>query len=216
MNKPRAPKRFGSAATPGSWVRDEGAAPPAREAAAADWIRAAYDTFVHGRPAGSVVQPRSLDAASSLSAGETGALRAVGFLPGRRTAAKADAARQRLAHTFFEILDASTTTGEVARLLDVDPSRIRQRVRARTLYAFDANGEHRIPLVQFEHGAEVPGLTHVVPALPDDVTPVEFVRWFTSPSSELGDPDAKHHPSPREWLLATGDAKPVLRLVASL
>lgn len=213
MSKPKPVKPYGTGTgfPTGSWVRDSAAAPAP---AAADWIRAAYDTFVHGRPAGSVVQPKSLDAASSLSAGETDALRAVGFLPNRRTAAKAAAARERMAHTFFEILDASTTTAEAARLLDVDPSRIRQRIRARTLYAFDANGEHRIPLVQFEDGAEVPGLAQIVPALPPDLTPVEFVRWFTLPSTELGDADAKHHPSPREWLLATGEVKPVLRLVA--
>ena len=215
MNKPRTTKRLSSAATPGG-VRDDGAHAPPPKAAAADWIQAAFDTFMQGRPAGSVVQPKSLDAASSLSAGETDALRAVDFLPNRRTAAKADAARQRMAHGFFEILATSTTTGEIARLLDVDPSRIRQRVRGRTLYEFDANGEHRIPLVQFEQGDEVPGLTQLVPALPDDITPVEFVRWFTEPSNELGDAEAKQHPSPREWLLATGDVKPVLRLVASL
>ena len=83
-------------------------------------------------------------------------------------------------------------------------------------WASEGSGEHRIPLVQFEDGAEVPGLAQLVPALSPDVTPVEFVRWFTLPSTELGDADAKHHPSPREWLLATGDARPVLRLVAAL
>jgi hypothetical protein len=208
MNKPKPVRRDAGTGPTGSWVRERDLAP--------DWIRAAYDTFVHGRPAGSVVQPRSLDAAASLSAGETEALRAVGFLPNRRTATKAAAARERMAHTFFEILENSAATADVARLLDVDPSRIRQRIRARSLYAFDANGEHRIPLVQFEDGTEVPGLPQIVPALPDDVTPVEFVRWFTNPTTELGDVDAKHRPSPREWLLATGDVALVLRLVAAL
>src|SRR3569623_1894280 len=113
-------------------------------------------------------------------------------------------ARERIVLTYFDIVHNSVSAAAVAKFLGVDGSRIRQRARERSLYAFDVDGEHRFPLVQFEKTKEVPGLTKVLPELPADLTPIVFVTWFVTGTNELGDPLGDVHPAPRYGLIATG------------
>lgn len=185
---------------------------PADDELGRRWIESAYQHFVLKRTPSTVHQNARLDADKALSAGEVRALKAVGFAASASTAQRAQDAREKMLHTYFDILHNSASAAEVARYLGVDVSRVRQRARERSLYAFDADGEHRFPLVQFEKSKEVPGLAKVLPELPADLTPIEFVTWFIAESSELGDPEATPGMSPRQWLLATGDAVPVIAL----
>lgn len=63
----------------------------------------------------------------------------------------------------------------------------------------------------------VPGVEAVFPALGCEPHPVAVWRWFTSPSSELRDEATPERPSsPRGWLLAGRDPKPVADLARDL
>jgi hypothetical protein len=51
---------------------------------------------------------------------------------------------------YMALLETSLTTAEAARYLKVDVSRIRQRLRERSLFGIDYDGERRLPRFQFE------------------------------------------------------------------
>jgi hypothetical protein len=147
---------------------------------------------------------------SALTAGEAATLQTV-QLP---TAAwTAEVARDPLMHSitdYMALLDTSWTTSEAADLLKVDVSRIRQRLRERSLYGIDYDGERRLPRFQFERQQVLPGLRDVLAALPEALNPLDVAEWFLSPNPDLelgtGTPV-----SPRDWLLR---GEPVNAVVA--
>lgn len=89
---------------------------------------------------------------------------------------------------------AALTTGEVAELLDRDPSRIRQRLDGprRSLLGFHRQSGQRewlLPVFQFELGVhDQPGWAALLRALPpaDETSPTALVAWLTSPCAHLG------------------------------
>jgi len=103
-----------------------------------------------------------------------------------------------LAAALAELVANSLTVATVAQRLDVDTSRIRQRIYARSVYAFKHQGTWLLPSFQV-HGRElVTGLNAVVRALPETLHPVAVSRWFTTPNADLelaGNPV-----SPIAWL----------------
>jgi hypothetical protein len=77
---------------------------------------------------------------------------------------------------YMALLETSLTVGDVAKLLKVDVSRIRQRIRERSLYGIEYEGEYRLPRFQFERRQVLPGLREVLASLPEALTPLEVAH----------------------------------------
>lgn len=181
-----------------------------------DYVQAALDVFL-GRAVspGQFRQQSTLDPAHALSAEEREVLGTVGMMPDDRTQADAEAARHEALNVFFHLFQSALPTAEAARRLGKDPSRIRQRVREGSLLALAANGEMRLPELQFHNNAEIPGLGQVLRALPKGIETLEALSWLATPTPDL--PDARGEPSsPREHLLRSGDVTPVVTIAEGL
>lgn len=109
----------------------------------------------------------------------------------------------RFIASFATMVATSMTPTEVAELLGVDPSRIRQRLGNRTLLGFKVGMEWRIPRFQFDGNRLVPGVERVFPRIEPDMHPVGILRWFTLPDPDLEVDDVAV--SPRDWLLSGGN-----------
>jgi hypothetical protein len=163
-----------------------------------------------------VAAPRAGRAASAaLSEGEQDALRSVGFdlsaRPRRKTGPLA-----RSIVGYMALVGSSLTTAQTAELLNVNASRIRQRIEAGSLYAIEHDGEWRLPLFQVDRESRltIPGLARVLKALPPDLHPLGVAAWFTNPHPDLRADDARDSLSPREWLTSGLPVETVVRLAA--
>lgn len=113
-----------------------------------------------------------------------------------------------------ELVGTSLTVPQVAERLRVDPSRVRQRLHARSLYGFKHRGAWRVPSFQFQGRKSVPGLDEAVRALPPSLHPVAASRWFTTPTVDLElDGEAV---SPLAWLAAGGSPERAANLASGL
>ena len=90
-----------------------------------------------------------------------------------------------LAAAHAEVVSMSETVAGVAKRLGVDPSRVRQRIYARSVYAFKHRGGWLIPGFQLESNRVIPGVEAVVSKLSPALHPVAVSRWFTTPNSDL-------------------------------
>jgi hypothetical protein len=113
-------------------------------------------------------------------------------------------------------LRASSLDGDtaVAELLDVDRSRISQRVSERSLFAVAADGGRWFPAWQFDGRRTLPHLRDVLRALDPELHPLTVAHWVTTPHGELVLRDEAV--SPRTWLVTGGAAGPVAELAALL
>lgn len=112
-----------------------------------------------------------------------------------------------ITRTLFVALLADSDSPEVvAARLARDISRVRQRVRDRSLWAIAADSGVRLPRVQFDDdGSEIAGMGAVLRALPGDLHPVAVFRWLTTPVADLAIADGGDGPlSPRDWLRSGG------------
>lgn len=150
-------------------------------------------------------------AAQALTAGEIDALESVGL----STAAWTGSANQDpLMHSiadYMALIETSFTTGQAADYLKVDVSRIRQRLRERSLFGIEYDGERRLPRFQFERKQVLPGLREVLGALPENLNPLDVAEWFLSPNPDLEVAGQDVPLSPRDWLL---HGEPVTTVVA--
>jgi hypothetical protein len=153
--------------------------------------------------------------AAALPAAETEALAAVGLRTTASTRRRAASARSRYVSTFLDLFEQADTPSALADKLGLDPSRIRQRIRERTLLAIELNGEKRVPRFQFEGAVEIPGLPKVLAAA-ERLSPLAFALWFLTPSPDLPHGDGDTPTSPRDWLLRTGEVDTVLALAEQL
>ncbi|MGI8680001.1 MAG: hypothetical protein ACR2LX_15230 [Jatrophihabitans sp.] len=96
----------------------------------------------------------------------------------------------------------SLSVEQAAKLLMVDGSRVRHRVRDRALYAFKIGGALRLPTWQFHRHDALPGLRTLLAALPADLHPLEVAGFMTGPDADLAVDDEPT--SPRDWLLGGG------------
>jgi hypothetical protein len=137
---------------------------------------------------------------------EIDALRSVGLSTERwKTGERTDPLAQSIAD-YMALLDTSLTTSQAAKYLKVDPSRIRQRVRAGSLYGIEYDGEKRLPRFQFERRKILPGLAE----LPAYLSPIDVAEWFLSPNPDL---EVEEQPvSPRQWLLGGRSVERVVSL----
>ncbi|MGB8932119.1 MAG: hypothetical protein WCC48_12825 [Anaeromyxobacteraceae bacterium] len=125
-------------------------------------------------------------------------------------------AAERSAVEFAALRAESYGADEVARLLDVDASRIRQRLTSRppSLFGFKVGKSWRVPTFQFTERALVPGIDLVVAALPRDLPAVAVRRWISVPSPDL---EIDEEPvSPLDWLRAGRDPAKAAELAAAL
>lgn len=168
------------------------------------------------RSLGELCQQATVAPDRGLTSGELQALRRVGLaLDGRKTRVDADRARRRLLRFILRTYQTALPTHAVADLLGVSPSTVRHRARARTLLPLPGAGGMRFPAVQFCERGEVPGLRGVLPTLPSGVTTFEVLHWLVTTSVELADEQGRAR-SPRDYLLATGDAHRVIELAQAL
>lgn len=133
-----------------------------------------------------------------------------------------DVARRSAAEQ-AELLATALPAAQVAGQLGVDPSRVRQQIASRELFALRHGREWRLPLFQFEATGtglrRVPNAGRVMRALPPGLAGIAVARWFTMPSPELREtgPDAPDAPmSPKDWLLKGLAMEPVVHLAAQL
>jgi hypothetical protein len=152
----------------------------------------------------------------NLSIGEVDALKAVGLPmnPWKR-GASADPLTQSISD-YMALLETSYSTGQAARYLKVDASRVRQRLRENSLFGIDYDGERRLPRFQFERAKVIPGMREVLAALPEGLNPLDIAEWFLSPNPDL-EIEAQEAPlSPREWLLKGRSIAAVAKLAQVL
>ncbi len=111
----------------------------------------------------------------------------------------------RTAAKYAALLATALTTREAAGLLGTGESRVRQRLKEKTLYGVKAGRENRLPAFQFEGGKEVPGIGEVLRHVDRSLHPVALSNWFTLPNPDLYlDGEEERAVSPREWLLSGG------------
>jgi len=147
-----------------------------------------------------------------LSAAETAALASVGVDPA--ATAVSDRAKVGTAARFAAMAVSSLRTAEVAAMLGVNASRIRQMVGEGRLYGMAAprSGRgHRFPAFQFHARRPLPGLGAVLRALDPAVHPVAVEAFFVTPTADLEGTDGAQT-SPRDWLAGGRDPLPVIRL----
>jgi hypothetical protein len=119
-----------------------------------------------------------------------------------------------LAVAHAELVSRSLTVAETAKRLGVDTSRVRQRIYARSLYAFKQGGSWLVPAFQLRRHKLVPGLDAAVSALAPELHPVAVSRWFTTPTPDLVVDDS--FVSPIDWLTAGGAPEIVASLAGSI
>jgi hypothetical protein len=161
-------------------------------------FRASADALLANRPLREAATPGSAPGAT-MSEGELAALRKVGLATTRWAGDDANDPLTRTIVDYMALIETSCTTARAAAMLGVDSSRIRQRLRERTLFGIEYEGEWRLPRFQFERKKALPGLNLVLPALPADINPLDAAAWFLEPNVDLGMADAPI--SPRAWLL---------------
>src|SRR4051812_27397292 len=178
----------------------------------AKWYAAARAALAHNRPLTTATTPASFRrAASDLSAAETAALRAVGAFKDETPIRPDNDPLIRSQAQYMALLEESLSAAQAAKLLSVDVSRIRQRLRERSLFGIENEGNWRLPRLQFERRRAIPGLAQVLKALPADLFPLDVADWFVLPDADLQlDSDAAPL-SPRDWLLS---GRPVETVVA--
>lgn len=178
-----------------------------------DYLRAEAAAFAsrnHG------FTPPSLAPDRALTEGELEALRRVGMLPCPTTQQRAARARRQSAYVFFDLFMTGLTVADAAAMLGVSTSRIRQRIRNRSLLKLSDGCESRLPALQFHEARELPGLRSILPAFPHAASVVEALSWLVTPNVDLPS-DAPRTPiSPRDYLIGTGDHATVIRLAGAL
>jgi hypothetical protein len=121
---------------------------------------------------------------------------------------------------YMALIETSLTTAQAAALLGVDTSRVRQRIRERSLLGVEYEGEWRLPRFQFERKKVLPGLAEVLALLPPELNPLDVAAWFLAANIDLDAADdtaADALPvSPRAWLLRGNPPRAVAQLAQHL
>lgn len=178
-------------------------------------FRASAQALMANRPLREVAAPAS-EPAAVLSRAELEALEQVGLSTKPWTA---DATQDPIANTivdYMALLETSLSTAEAAAILNVDVSRIRQRIRERTLFGIEYEGEWRLPRFQFERKKVLPGLAEVLSALPSEINPLDVATWFLRPNVDLEVDEEGAAVSPRAWLLLGGSPRTIAQFAQHL
>lgn len=181
------------------------------------WYAAARAALARNRPL-TIAATETTGRASytDLTAAEIEALRGVGAF---KDDASMPADRDPLIRTqaqYMALLEESLSAAQAAKVLNVDVSRVRQRLRERSLFGIEHEGSWRLPHFQFERRRVIPGLAAVLKALPEDLFPLDVVDWFALPDADLQLENDPAPLSPREWLLSGRPVQPVVAIARDL
>ncbi|MGH8227000.1 MAG: helix-turn-helix domain-containing protein [Steroidobacteraceae bacterium] len=154
--------------------------------------------------------------ARELSAAELSALRGVGALKGKGPVDAGNDPLLRSQAQYMALLEESLSTTEAAKLIKVDVTQVRERLREHSLFGLEYERTWRLPRFQFESRLVIPGLAPVLKALPPDLLPLDVVDWFLLPEPELQLEGDAAPLSPREWLLSGRPTDIVVRLAGDL
>lgn len=118
---------------------------------------------------------------------------------------------------YDSLLRESYDPEEAAKILQVNTSRIRQRLgRQRTLFGIKDGRGWRLPKFQFARRRLVPGIGQVFAGLPPDMHPVAVYRWFVTPHPDLVVESTDQTISPLDWLRQGNAPDLVAALAAQL
>ncbi len=195
----------------------ERASTVAEERALVKWYAAARAALAHNRPLTTAAPAASAHRlGSDLSDTEVLALRSVGaFKDETPVPPESDPLISSHAQ-YMALLEESLSATEAAKMLHVDVSRIRQRLRERSLFGVEHEGAWRLPRFQFERRMVIPGLAQVLKALPADLFPLDVVDWFVLPDPDLQLESDAEPLSPREWLISGRPVEAVVALAGDL
>ena len=121
-----------------------------------------------------------------------------------------------IAGEFAQLVTTALTLKEVAALLGVSPSRIRQKLEARELFALHTANGRVCPRFQFGAGGALPGLEAVLRALRPEVHPVAVQRFFMNVHPDLESETLNRALSPHEWLLTGHSPAPAAALASEV
>jgi hypothetical protein len=182
----------------------------------AKWYAAARAALAHNRPLTTATSPSDRPRASDFTAAEAAALRSVGAFKDETPMQVDNDPLIRSQAQYMALLEESLSAAEAAKLLHVDVSRVRQRLREHSLFGIEHEGSWRLPRFQFERRLVIPGLAQVLKALPPDLFPLDVVDWFALPDSDLQLDGDTAPLSPREWLLSGRPVEAVVTLARDL
>jgi len=179
------------------------------------WYAAARAALARNRPLTiDVASDRA--AQGDLTEAEIAALRGVGAFKEETPISADNDPLLRTQAQYMALLEESLSAVQAAKLLGVDVSRIRQRLRDRSLFGMEHEGTWRLPRFQFERRHVIPGLAPVLKALPEDLFPLDVVDWFVLPEADLQLESDSAPLSPREWLLSGRPVETVVALARDL
>ena len=179
----------------------------------ARWYAAAREALAQNRPLTMSAAPASIGSSvTDLSAPEIAALRSVGAFKDPVSVSAENDPLIRSQAEYMALLEESLSAADAAKLLQVDVSRVRQRLRERSLFGIEYQASWRLPRFQFERRLAIPGLARVLKALPADIFPLDVVDWFALPDSDLQLEGDIAPLSPRQWLLSGRPVEPVVML----
>jgi hypothetical protein len=151
-------------------------------------------------------------ATDDFTATETAALHSVGAYKDERPIRADDDPLMKSEAQYMALLQESLSSAQAAKLLRVDVSRVRQRLRERSLFGIEYEGRWHLPRFQFERRRVIPGLARTLEALPTDLFPLDLTDWFVLPDADLQTESDAAPLSPREWLLSGRPIDPVVTL----
>lgn len=126
-------------------------------------------------------------------------------------------AHARAAAEYQGLCATSLSVEEAAVRLDVNPSRIRQRLAERSLFGLKDGNAWLLPAFQFQRAGLVSGVDAVFKRLPSDISPLAVARWFGIPNPDLATRDHEETPlTPLQWLQSGNSHETAAELAAAL
>ncbi len=178
-------------------------------------FRASARALMVNRPLREVATAAT-EPAALLSKAELEAIEQVGLSTKPWTGDVAEDPLTKTIVDYMALIETSLSTAQAAAMLGVDVSRIRQRLRERSLFGLEYEGEWRLPRFQFERKKALPNLAVVLAALPAELNPLDVATWFLEPNIDLDANDDGTPVSPRAWLLKGGSPSTVAQLARQL
>lgn len=178
-------------------------------------FRASARALMVNRPLREVATAAT-EPAALLSKAELEAIEQVGLSINPWTGDVAEDPLTKTIVDYMALIETSLSTAQAAAMLGVDVSRIRQRLRERSLFGLEYEGEWRLPRFQFERKKALPNLAVVLAALQAELNPLDVATWFLEPNIDLDANDDGTPVSPRAWLLKGGSPSTVAQLARQL
>ncbi|SHF23181.1 hypothetical protein SAMN02745148_02113 [Modicisalibacter ilicicola DSM 19980] len=117
---------------------------------------------------------------------------------------------------YAQLVERAYRPSEVASLLGVTTSRVRQRSDDGSLYALTSANRRFYPRWQFDGAATLPNLEPVLNAIGVSAHPLAVERFFLTPHPDLESDLLNAMLCPRDWLLAGHSPDPVIRMAREL